>query len=142
MKKLMMLAAMAAMTLVLAIPVVAEEVSQQVVAGEVSQDSELEAESAEVEQTFEVANSGDNSNQCADASGVANTGNSQPFTEVLQYASEADDFEFEDGGSGQVLQFASEAGDFEFEDGDPDIAVSGSSTTTCAQQVNQSAAAG
>jgi hypothetical protein len=53
--------------------------------------------------------------------GVANTGNAQNQTGVLQYGSEADDFEFEDVGSS--------------------IEVSPENSTTCDQQVNQAATA-
>ena len=113
MKKLMMLAAMLAMAMVLmaALPAIAQ----------VTQGTEQEAESGEVDQTFEVTGSGDNSNQCAGIQGTTNTGESQNVLDVLQYASTADDFEFEEVGS--------------------DIAVSPTNTTTCDQQVNQAASA-
>ena len=88
----------------------------------VSQSFEQEAESGDVNQSFEVSNSGDNSNQCVGINGTANTGNAQNQIGVIQYGSEADDFEFEDSGAS--------------------INVGGSSTTTCDQQVNQAAAAG
>ena len=87
----------------------------------VSQSFEQEAESGDVSQSFNVSNTGDNSNQCANVQGVANTGNAQNQIGVLQYGSEADDFEIEDSGS--------------------TITVSPSSTTRCDQQVNQAAAA-
>ncbi len=82
---------------------------------------EQEAESGDVNQSFDVSNTGDNSNQCAGIQGVANTGNAQNQTGVLQYGSEADDFEFEDVGSS--------------------IEVSPENSTTCDQQVNQAATA-
>ncbi len=82
---------------------------------------EQEAESGEVNQSFDVSQTGDNSNQCAGIQGVANTGNAQNQTGVLQYGSEADDFEFEDVGSS--------------------IEVSPENATTCDQQVNQAASA-
>jgi hypothetical protein len=53
--------------------------------------------------------------------GVGNTGNSQNVIDVIQYGSDADDFEFEEVGSS--------------------IDVSPTSTTTCDQQVNQAASA-
>ncbi len=87
----------------------------------VSQSFEQEAESGDVSQSFNVSNTGDNSNQCANVQGVANTGNAQNQIGVLQYGSEADDFEVEDSGS--------------------TITVSPSSTTRCDQQVNQAASA-
>jgi hypothetical protein len=75
-----------------------------------------------VNQSFNVSNTGDNSNQCVGINGVANTGNPQNQTGVLQYGSLADDFEFDDTGA--------------------DLTVTGNGTTTCDQQVNQAAAAG
>ncbi len=87
----------------------------------ISQDFEQEAESGDVNQSFDVSSTGDNSNQCVGIQGVANTGNAQNQTGVLQYGSEADDFEFEDSGSS--------------------IEVSPENSTTCDQQVNQAASA-
>src|ERR687898_267858 len=109
----MMLAAMLAMAMVLmaALPAIAQ----------VTQGTEQEAESGEVDQSFEITGEGDNSNQCAGIQGVANTGNAQNVIDVIQYDSEADDFEFEEVGS--------------------TIDVSPTSTTTCDQQVNQAASA-
>ena len=113
MRKLMIRAAMLAMVLVLmaAIPAVAQ----------VAEESEQEAESGEVDQSFEVTGSGDNANQCVGIQGTTNTGESQNLIDLIQYASAADDFEFEEVGS--------------------DITVSPTSTTTCDQQVNQAASA-
>ena len=88
---------------------------------ELTQETEQEAESGEVTQTFEVTSTGDNSNQCVGIQGVGNTGNAQNLTGVIQYGSDADDFEFEEVGS--------------------TIDVSPTSTTTCDQQVNQAATA-
>jgi hypothetical protein len=87
----------------------------------VSQEFDQEAQSGDVSQSFNVSNSGDNSNQCANVQGVANTGNAQNQIGVLQYGSEADDFSFEDSGSS--------------------INVSPNSTTRCDQTVNQAATA-
>jgi hypothetical protein len=80
-----------------------------------------EAESGDVNQSFEVSNTGDNSNQCANVQGVANTGNAQNQIGVLQYGSDADDFSFEDSGAS--------------------IEVSPNSSTRCDQAVNQAATA-
>jgi hypothetical protein len=87
----------------------------------VSQSFDQEAESGDVSQSFNVSNTGDNSNQCANVQGVANTGNAQNQIGVLQYGSEADDFEFEDSGAS--------------------INVSPSSSVRCDQAVNQAATA-
>ncbi len=111
MKKLMLLAALLAMLIVAAVPAIAQ----------IGQESEQETESGEVDQSFEVAGSGDNSNQCANIQGVGQTGNAQNQTSLIQYGSEADDFEFDEVGS--------------------TITVSPSNTTTCDQQVNQAASA-
>src|SRR5918993_3314207 len=87
----------------------------------VGQSFEQEAESGDVNQSFNVSNTGSNSNQCAGIQGVANTGNAQNQIGVIQYGSEADDFSFEDSGSS--------------------INVSPSNSTSCDQQVNQAASA-
>jgi hypothetical protein len=87
----------------------------------ITQEFDQEAESGDVDQSFNVSNTGDNSNQCAGIQGVANTGNAQNQISVVQSGSEADDFSFEDSGSS--------------------INVSPSNSTTCDQQVNQAATA-
>jgi hypothetical protein len=111
MKKLMLLAALLAMLVVAAVPAIAQ----------IGQEGEQEAESGEVDQSFEVSSSGDNSNQCAGIQGVANTGNAQNQLDLIQYGSDADDFEFDEVGSS--------------------VEVSPSSTTECTQEVNQAASA-
>ena len=87
----------------------------------ITQESDQTAESGDVSQSFNVSNTGDNSNQCAGIQGVANTGNAQNQIGVLQYGSEADEFSFEDSGSS--------------------IEVSPTNLTSCDQQVNQAASA-
>jgi hypothetical protein len=87
----------------------------------VSQSFEQQAESGDVNQSFNVSNSGDNSNQCAGIQGVANTGNAQNQVGIIQYGSEAEDIEFRDSGAS--------------------ITVSPNSFTSCEQQVNQAASA-
>ena len=111
MKKLVLLAALLAMLAVAAVPAIAQ----------ISQETEQDAESGELDQSFTVTSSGDNSNQCVGIQGVGNTGNSQNVTDVLQYGSTADEFEFEEVGSS--------------------IDVSPTNSTTCDQQVNQAASA-
>ena len=111
MKKLMLLAALLAMLALAAIPAIAQ----------VNQVTEQEAESGDVDQSFEVTGSGDNSNQCVGIQGVANTGNAQNVIDVIQYGSDADDFEFEEVGSS--------------------IDVSPTNTTECTSEVNQAASA-
>src|SRR5918997_4617192 len=102
---------MLAIVLILALPAL----------GQVTQEQEQEGESADLDQSFEVSGTGDNSNQCANIQGVGNTGNAQSQIPILQYASTADEFEFEEVG------------------GTPHV--SGTNTATCDQQVNQAASA-
>jgi hypothetical protein len=111
MRKLMLLAAVLAMVIVAAVPAIAQ----------IGQESEQETESGEVNQSFEVSNTGDNSNQCAGIQGVANTGNAQNQIDLIQYGSTADDFEFDEVGS--------------------NIDVSPANTTECTGAVNQAASA-
>ena len=87
----------------------------------VGQSFQQEAESGDVNQSFNVSGGGDNSNQCVGIQGVANTGNAQNQVGVIQYGSAADDFSFEDSGAS--------------------ITVSPNSITSCDQRVNQSASA-
>ena len=89
--------------------------------GSLNQDVEQEAESGDVDQSFEVSSTGDNSNQTVGTQGVANTGNAQNVIDVTQVGGDADDFEFDDVGSS--------------------IEVSPSSTTDSVQRINQSASA-
>jgi hypothetical protein len=111
MKKLMLLAALMAMLAVAAVPAIAQ----------VGQEGEQESESGEVDQSFSVTSEGDNSNQCAGIQGVANTGNAQNQLDLIQYGSDADDFEFDEVNSS--------------------IDVSPTNTTSCDQEVNQAASA-
>jgi hypothetical protein len=145
-KRWILLAAMAAMVLVAAIPAtvgIADTSTSQNVAKEVTQDSELEAESGEVDQTFEVTGSGDNSNQCAGVQGVSNTAPQQGGINILQYDSEADEFEFEDVGGAHlnILQVDSEADKFEFDGVGGPLTVDGTNETSCEQQANQAGSA-
>jgi hypothetical protein len=111
MRKLILLAAVLAMVIVAAVPAIAQ----------IGQESEQETESGDVNQSFDVSSTGDNSNQCVGIQGVANTGNAQNQLDLIQYGSEADDFEFDEVGS--------------------TITVSPESSTKCDQQVNQAASA-
>ena len=111
MRKLILLAALLAMLVVAAIPAIAQ----------VTQEQEQEGESAEIGQDFSATQEGSNSTQCVGVQGAANTGNAQNVLPILQYASTADEFEFEEVGS--------------------TIDVSPTNTTTCDQQVNQAASA-
>ena len=129
MKKLMILAAVLTMLAVSAVPALAQRGDRDRDhrqffdrdGGGISQEFEQDADSGDVNQSFTVTGGGDNSNQCVGIQGVANTGNAQNQTSLIQYGSEADDFEFEDVGSS--------------------IDVSPENSTSCDQQVNQAATA-
>ncbi len=89
--------------------------------GDGFQDFDQEAESGDVDQSFDVSQTGDNSNQTVGTQGVANTGNAQNQIGITQFGSEADDFEVDDVGSS--------------------IEVSPTNTTSSNQKVNQAASA-
>jgi hypothetical protein len=114
-KKLMMVAMILAMVLAVAIPALAQ----------VGQEDEQEGESGDVDQSFEVTSEGDNSSQCANVQGTAQTGNSQNQLDLLQYVSEADEFEFEEVGSTITVNPNEDVDD----------------VYTCTTQVNQAASA-
>ena len=88
---------------------------------EISQESEQDAESGDLNQSFNVSQTGDNSNQCVGIQGVGNTGDAQNLFDLTQVNAEADDVDAEDVGS--------------------TIDESPANTTTCDQQVNQAASA-
>jgi hypothetical protein len=92
------------------------------IAPELTQEFDQEAESGDVDQSFNVSQTGDNSNQTVGIQGVANTGNAQNQTGVIQFGSDAEDVEFDDVGSS--------------------IEVSPTNRTSSDQQVNQVAVAG
>src|SRR5215212_6445071 len=88
---------------------------------QVSQESDQDADSGDLNQSSEVVQSGDNSVQCVGEQLVGNTGNAQSSTQVLQYGSVADEIDLDDVGSS--------------------IDVSPSNSTECDGSVNQSAVA-
>src|SRR5918995_5770947 len=57
------------------------------------QDFDQDADSGDVDQSFVVTNTGDNSNQCANVQGVANTGNAQNQLGVSQLGNGFGDFD-------------------------------------------------
>src|SRR5215210_2549308 len=107
----MLLAAMMAMGLLVAVPAMAQN----------EQDSEQEADSGDVGQSFTITGGGSNGSSCTPLQGSAQSGNSQNQVDVDQSNSTTDDFEFEESGS--------------------NITSSGSSSTECKQEVNQAASA-
>ena len=143
-KRWRLVAAMAAMVLVVAIPAVADTSTfQSVDEGGVTQDSSSESESADLGQTFEVAGSGGNSDQCAGVQGAGNTTSLEGGTHILQSNSDANDFSFEDVGGSQVNIIQADAGaeQFEFDGEGGPLTVDGTSETSCDQQANQSGSA-
>jgi hypothetical protein len=99
-------------------------------------DFDQEAESGDVDQSFVVTNTGDNSNQCVSTQGVANTGNVQ---NQLGFTTFGDDGDFDDDDFfDNDFDFDN---DFEFDEVDSTIEVSPTNTTSCDQQVNQAATA-
>src|SRR5918994_3959132 len=87
----------------------------------ITQETEQEAESGDVWQSFDVSQTGDNSNQCVGVQGVANTGNAKNTINVFNLGGEDAEFEFDEVGS--------------------TIDVSPVNTTTCDQAFNQAATA-
>ena len=85
------------------------------------QETQQDAESGEVNQSFTVTSSGENSNQNAPIQGVSNTGNAQNIIDISQSDSEGDDFAFEEVRS--------------------TVEVSPTLESTSGQQVNQAASA-
>jgi hypothetical protein len=89
--------------------------------GAFDQDVEQDAESGDVDQSFDVSSTGDNSNQCVSTQGVANTGNTQNSVGLGLLGGDFDDLEIDEG--------------------DASIEVSPTNTTDCTSEVNQAASA-
>jgi hypothetical protein len=143
-KRLLLLSAMAAMVLVPAVAGMADTSTfQSVDEGGVTQDSSSESESAELGQTFEVAGSGGNSDQCAGVQGAGNTTSLEGGTHILQSNSDANDFSFEDVGGSQVNIIQADAGadNFGFDGVGGPLTVEGNNETSCGQGVNQGGSA-
>ena len=141
-KRLLLLAGMAAMVVIATIPVVADTSTFQNVGEMITQDHSSESESADMGQTFDVTGAGDSSDQCAGIQGVGNTAPVQGGVKLIQYNSKAGDFDFEDvGGHLNIIQADSEADNFEFDGGGEPLTVDGTSETSCDQQANQAGSA-
>src|ERR687898_696023 len=91
------------------------------IGGDFAQETEQDAESGDVDQSFDVSQTGDNSNQCVSTQGVANTGNTQTVGSFDLLGGDFDDFDIDDSGA--------------------DIDVGGTNTTDCTSEVNQAASA-
>jgi hypothetical protein len=130
-KKLIMLAALLAMLIVAAVPALAQ----------IGQENEQDAQSGDVNQSFDVTGGGDNSNQCVGLQGTANTGNAQNQIGVLQYGQGGDNGGRDHHGRNRGRDHTRNGGDFEFNDVGSTITVSPTNTTDCTQAVNQAATA-
>ncbi len=113
MKKWLLLSAMLAMVAFVALPTIAQVVSQEI---------EQETESGEASTSFVVENSGDNSNLCPVALQFANTANVQNAQGFVQYG-----------------QYDSPTGDVEFSA--PEVLFEPSLEVECEQAVEQAAVA-
>jgi hypothetical protein len=112
-------------------------------------DFEQDADSGDVDQSFDVTGGGDNSNQTVGLQGVANTGNAQNQIGITQFGQDGDFNDFDpnrnffhnDGFFNDFNnnRFDGNGGDFEFNDVGSSIEVSPMNTTTSDQQVNQAA---
>ncbi len=141
-KRLLLLAGMAASVVIATIPAVADTSTTQNVGKGVTQDHSSESESADMGQTFEVASSGDNSDQCAGVQGAGNTASQEGGIKLIQYDAEAEDFEFEDvGGHLNIIQADSKADNFEFGGEGAPLTIGGANETSCEQKANQAGSA-
>ncbi len=113
MKKWLLLAAMLAMLVAVAVPAIAQIASQEF---------EQESDSGDVSTSFEIENSGDNSNLCPAALQFSNTGNVQNAQGLVQYG-----------------QYDSSTGDVEFSA--PEVLFEPSLEVECEQAVEQAAVA-
>jgi hypothetical protein len=134
----------------------------------ISQDIEQEAESGDIDQDFDVSQTGDNSNQTVGIQGTANTGNAQNAIGVIdagdfgdfdgdnrRFIDDEDDcFSFDgrficddfDGDNRRIFDddfnvFDNNDTDFEIEDSGAKIDMSPTNTVNSHQEVNQAAAA-
>jgi hypothetical protein len=122
-------------------------------------DFEQEADSGDIDQSFDVTGGGDNSNQTVGIQGVANTGNAQNQIGVTQFGDDFNNFDRNDfcddfdrdnfcdnrfdrfDNFGRFDPFNNGFGDFEFEDSGASIEVSPTNVATSDQSVNQAATA-
>jgi hypothetical protein len=114
-----------------------------------SQSSEQEADSGDVDQSFDVTGGDDNSNQTVGTQGVANTGNAQDqfnFTDFGNFddfdrndfdRNDFDHFFFDD----DFNHFNGNGGDFSVEDSGASIEVSPTNATLSNQDVDEAASA-
>ena len=137
MRKTMLLAAMLSLTVLMfaASPAMAlDRDDRNNIHRSVSHEVEQEADSGDVDQSFEVSGTGDNSNQTVGIQGTANTGNAQNTISVFDGDDASDDggFFFRDF-DGDGFE------DFEFEDVGASIEVSPEQVVSSDQEANQAA---
>jgi hypothetical protein len=126
---------MVAMLVLLAAPAMADDRHG------VFQSNEQEADSGDVDQSFDVSGGDDNSNQTVGLQGVANTGNAQNQIDFLDFGNDFDDFDRFFFDCDDFDRFDGNGSHFEFEDSGASIEVSPTNTTSSDQDVNQAASA-
>src|SRR5215207_10588575 len=103
--------------------------------GGLTQEVEQDAESGDLDQSADVSQSGDNSNQCVGSQLVGNTGNAQNSIGVTDLGN------FNDDNNGDRFDNGDDNGAFEFDEVESSIEVSPENKTSCDQEVNQAATA-
>jgi hypothetical protein len=107
-------------------------------------DLDQDADSGDIDQSFDITGGGDNSNQCVGLQSAGNTGNAQ---NQLGFSTFGDGFnnDFDRDHGDRFFRDFDRFDDFnddlEIEDSDASNEVSPTNTTTCDQQVNQAASA-
>jgi hypothetical protein len=105
-------------------------------------DFDQEADSRDVNQSFDVSGTSDNSNQTVGGQGVANTGNAQNQLGLTQFGDGFGDFDRDHRGLFfRDFAFDGFDGDFGFDNVGSSIEVSPTNTTSSDQEVNQTASA-
>ena len=112
----------------------------------VDQDFDQESESGDVDQSFDVSSTGDNSNQTVGTQGVANTGNAQNQIGVIDAGGFGDfdnnnDWWNHNNNDNWWNHNNNDGGDFEFDDVVSTIELSPTNTTSSDQAVDQAATA-
>ena len=107
--------------------------------GGLNQDVEQEAESGDVDQSFDVSNTADNSNQTAGIQGVANTGNAQNAIGVTDFGDNFND-DNDDRWWWNDWWWWNDGG-FEFDEVGSSIELSPTNITSSDQEVDQAATA-
>jgi hypothetical protein len=121
----------------------------------VNQDFDQDADSGDVDQSFDVSGGGDNSNQCVGIQGVANTGNAQNQIGITQFDSDEDNHNNNNwwnndnrwnnnnwwNNNNNWWNNHDGSSDFDFDDSGASLEVIPENSTRCDQEVNQAASA-